>query len=117
MARRRRDEWADEAAQPGGERTDVDLVAEGVEITRTAGGQGVLVPRAVGRLTGAALQAAAELQDLAMLRARVAEQVDEAVMDARAEGLSWSAIGWSLGTSAQAAQKRWGSTEPGHDGG
>ncbi len=108
MARSRREEWADEAALPGGERTDLDLVADGVSISRTGSGHGVLVPRSIGRLSGQALEAAAELQDLANLRARVASQVDEAVQAAREEGLSWGAIGWSLGTSAQAAQKRWG---------
>lgn len=41
-------------------------------------------------------------------RARSERQVIEAVTAARSKGLSWQRIGAALGTSAQAAQQRYG---------
>lgn len=41
-------------------------------------------------------------------RARSERQLVEAVIAARAKGLSWQRIGAILGTSAQAAQQRYG---------
>lgn len=41
-------------------------------------------------------------------RARSERQVVEAVTAARAKGMSWARIGAVLGTSAQAAQQRYG---------
>lgn len=48
------------------------------------------------------------LQRAALARARGERQMVEAVIAARAEGLSWQRIGELLGTSAQAAQQRYG---------
>ena len=48
------------------------------------------------------------LQRAALARARSERQIIEAVAAARARGISWSRIGELLGTSAQAAQQRYG---------
>ena len=49
------------------------------------------------------------LQRAALARARTERQILEAVEAARADGISWAGIGALLGTSAQAAQQRYGS--------
>jgi hypothetical protein len=48
------------------------------------------------------------LQRAALARARSERQIVEAVVAARNAGLHWSKIGELLGTSAQAAQQRYG---------
>jgi hypothetical protein len=48
------------------------------------------------------------LERAAMARARSEREIVEAVSAARAKGLSWRRIGEFLGTSAQAAQQRYG---------
>jgi DNA-directed RNA polymerase specialized sigma24 family protein len=49
------------------------------------------------------------LERAALARARSEQRVVEAVVAARRKGLSWQRIGQILGTSAQAAQQRYGS--------
>lgn len=48
------------------------------------------------------------LQRAALARARSERQILDAVTTARANGISWQRIGELLGTSAQAAQQRYG---------
>ena len=48
------------------------------------------------------------LERAAVARARGERQIVEAVASARANGISWQRIGEILGTSAQAAQQRYG---------
>lgn len=48
------------------------------------------------------------LQRAALARARSERQILDAVASARAAGISWSKIGELIGTSAQAAQQRYG---------
>jgi hypothetical protein len=48
------------------------------------------------------------LQRAVVARARSEQQLLEAVAKARAAGVSWQRIGALLGTSAQAAQQRYG---------
>ncbi len=48
------------------------------------------------------------LKRAAMARARTERQILEAVEAARSDGISWAKIGTLLGTSAQAAQQRYG---------
>lgn len=48
------------------------------------------------------------LQRAVLARARSERQITEAVAGARARGISWTRIGELLGTSAQAAQQRFG---------
>jgi hypothetical protein len=49
------------------------------------------------------------LQRAVVARARTEHQVLDAVANARSAGMSWQRIGPLLGTSAQAAQQRYGS--------
>lgn len=48
------------------------------------------------------------LERAALARARSERQILDAVTAARAKGVSWQRIGELLGTSAQAAQQRYG---------
>jgi hypothetical protein len=48
------------------------------------------------------------LRRAAMARARSEREVVDAVTAARSSGISWNKIGGILGTSAQAAQQRYG---------
>lgn len=48
------------------------------------------------------------LQRAVVTRARSEQQLLDAVAQARAKGLSWQKIGSLIGTSAQAAQQRYG---------
>ena len=48
------------------------------------------------------------LQRAALARARSERQIVDAVIAARNAGISWARIGELLGTSAQAAQQRYG---------
>ena len=48
------------------------------------------------------------LERAALARARGERQIVEAVTAARAKGVSWQRVGELLGTSAQAAQQRYG---------
>jgi hypothetical protein len=48
------------------------------------------------------------LERAALARARSERQILDAVIAARAAAISWAKIGESLGTSAQAAQQRYG---------
>ena len=48
------------------------------------------------------------LQRAVVMRARSEQQLLDAVAQARAKGLSWQKIGSLIGTSAQAAQQRYG---------
>ena len=48
------------------------------------------------------------LQRAVMTRARSEQQLLDAVAQARSKGLSWQKIGALIGTSAQAAQQRYG---------
>jgi hypothetical protein len=48
------------------------------------------------------------LRRAALARARSERQIVEAIAAARAAGLSWARVGEILGTSAQAAQQRYG---------
>lgn len=48
------------------------------------------------------------LERAALARARSERQIVEAIAKARSAGISWNVIGGILGTSAQAAQQRYG---------
>ena len=48
------------------------------------------------------------LERAALARARSERQIVDAITTARAKGVSWQRIGELLGTSAQAAQQRYG---------
>ena len=60
---------------------------------------------------GPELRDAAPLRELiaaAEARSAAEARVDRAVLDARADGLTWAVIGIALGTSGEAARQRYG---------
>lgn len=59
------------------------------------------LPEGARETFGVLRVAVAQLQDLEDHR-------DELVARLRSQGVSWSAIGWAVGTSGEAARKRWG---------
>jgi hypothetical protein len=90
-----------------GDSTDLD--DEPVEVTRDASGRAALVPRS---LQGLDADARAVVSDVMRTAAAVhQEQANLALLvaDARERGVSWSGIGWAVGTTGEAARQRWGS--------
>lgn len=79
-----------------------------VQIIKTALGRAVIVPRSLSRLTGGALEAIADVQLVAAEIQAQGDQLEVFVREARDHGASWAAIGWSVGTSGEAARQRWG---------
>ncbi len=85
-----------------------DESGESVAVMLTRSRQAVILPRSLSKLDGEQLQIAADLQHVVGQLMELQEALDEAVEDARTVGLSWVAVGWCVGTTAQAAQQRWG---------
>jgi len=79
-----------------------------VGITRTPEGGLVILPVSVRRLTGEALEVASDIQAVAAEIGALQERLTEGVAYGRQVGLSWGVIGWSVGTTGDAARKRWG---------
>lgn len=79
-----------------------------VGIVRTPGGGLVLMPVSVRRLRGDALEAASDIQALAAEISRLQGRLADGVENGRQVGLSWGVIGWSVGTTGEAARQRWG---------
>jgi hypothetical protein len=97
----------DEDGTPGDEGTDLDLVADGVLVALAPAGGAYLMPKSVTRLSGDAADVVAELQSAALARREISDRVEQLVREARDLGASWDAIGWSVGTTGQAARQRW----------
>jgi hypothetical protein len=81
---------------------------EDVAMLRTADGHAILLPLSLTKLHGEQLQAVADLQSKAVAVRRAQTQLRELVLENRDLGVSWAAIGWSVGTSGEAARQRWG---------
>lgn len=96
------EDWDDEPM--GGAGDDETPVA----IMRTDDGKAVLVPVGVQRLRGEALWAFARVEAGAVARAEAQVVIASAVVEARAQGVSWASLGWALGTTGEAARKRFG---------
>jgi len=79
-----------------------------VGITRTPGGGVVILPVAVRRLRGEALEVASRIQSVAAEIGSLQDYLAEGVAHGRDLGLSWGVIGWSVGTTGEAARQRWG---------
>ncbi len=92
---------------PGGPGTDPDAQVFGVEFRVTADGGAYVIPRSIARLSGPAEELVHHLQHLAITRQELEDAIAEAVLDGRHLGVSWSAIGWSVGTTGEAARQRW----------
>ena len=79
-----------------------------VRVIRTPDGGVVMLPASVRRLKGEQLEVASQVQALAAEIGRLQDHLGEAVDWGRQIGLSWGVIGWSVGTTGDAARKRWG---------
>jgi len=102
--RRIEDHWG----TPGGDGSDPEAVNDGVEILRAPSGAHYFRPRSITKLTGDAADVIAEVQAAALQREKIGRRLEELVNEARECGASWDAIGWSVGTTGQAARQRWG---------
>lgn len=69
--------------------------------------EAVVLPASVRRLTGERLEVIEEMQGLARQAEWVRKRLDELVPEARELGVSWAAIGFSVGLTGEAARLRW----------
>jgi hypothetical protein len=105
MARKREgDDWepAVGSVDPGEE------VRVYVSETRDGHRHAVALPASVRRLTGERLEVVETLQDHARQIEFLRGRLDEVVPIARELGVSWAAIGFSVGLTGEAARLRWG---------
>lgn len=79
-----------------------------VSIVRTPSGGAFFAPASLRRLDGEQQEVAASLQRAALAALQVQQLVAQQVDEARAAGLSWSAIGWCLGVTGEASRQRFG---------
>jgi hypothetical protein len=77
-------------------------------IMKAASGGAALLPRSISKLSGEKLELVVALQRAAFDVAEAQQRVEDLVYASRECGVSWGAIGFSVGTSQQAALKRWG---------
>jgi len=90
----------DEVASRDGVQVRVAVAADG---KRSA----VIVPRAFARLSEEGMEVVSDLQRKALALHDLRDEVEALVIEAREAGASWGVIGWSVGTSDQAARQRW----------
>ncbi len=107
-ARGRRDvvDDLDDVAEVGNDEHEGEAVA----VVRGAGGALAFLPMppaGLERLSGEGIADVAALQQAVMARRELLHQVDVLVESLRLRGASWGVIGWSVGTSAEAARQRW----------
>lgn len=67
-----------------------------------------LEPAGLKKLSPQAAQVLSELQSIVIHRRDLAMELEERVQVLRDLGVSWQLIGWSVGTSGEAARQRWG---------
>ena len=84
----------------------------GIVIARAPGGAAffrpAVPPRSWHRLNGDGQDAVAHLQTLAAQIHEMQGHLELHVQDARDLGISWDLIGWSIGTTGEAARQRFG---------
>ncbi len=83
-----------------------DDPGEKVAVMRV-GSERVILPLSMTKLRGEQLQCVVDLQEVVADLMGLQEFLNGAVYQARFAGLSWSAIGWSVGTTGEAARQRW----------
>lgn len=86
---------------PGG---GVDVMRLGV----SEGGGIYFTPRALKRLNAEGREGIAALQQIAAGIGEAQLHLEEHVQWVRQAGASWDLIGWSVGTTGEAARQRWG---------
>ena len=69
------------------------------------------VPVSIGRLDDDQVSLLGALQHIVLEIADRHDQLERLVAEARGEGISWSAIGWSIGTTGEGARKRYADVE------
>ena len=93
---------------------DEKAAAKGVTVRVVTDSNGVrsavLVPVAFARLSQEAVEVVADLQRSALELRALRDRVEALVIEARDAGASWAVIGWSVGTTGDAANKRWGAS-------
>lgn len=103
----RNDEWEPSL---GGDESDQEVSVTAFE--DEDGHRRVLVlPKSLRRLEPEQQDVAWELQQAVVQAMRARELVEQLAAEAREAGLSWNVIGWCVGTSPQAARKRFGSDD------
>lgn len=85
----------------------VDDPGEDVLLMRSQSGRALLVPQSISRLGSDAADVVADLQQAALAVAEAQLRVAALVHEARLLGVSWNAIGWSVGMTGQSARERW----------
>ena len=93
------------AVDPG---EDVRVYVSGVEDGHR---QAVALPASIRRLTGERLEIVGEMQQIAREAEYLRGRLDELVPEARELGVSWAAIGFSVGLTGEAARLRWSDGE------
>jgi acetylornithine/succinyldiaminopimelate/putrescine aminotransferase len=98
----------DDRAVTGGEGVDDDF--EVVSLATTFGGAALalpITPAAMRKLSAPAAIKLNDLQNVVRRRLELLDEMDELVGQLRAVGVSWNLIGWSVGTTSEAARQRW----------
>ena len=90
----------DEVASRNGVQVRTATAADGHRST-------VIVPRAFARLSQEGMEVVADLQREALALRDIRDRVEALVIESREAGASWDVIGWSVGTTGDAARKRW----------
>lgn len=80
----------------------------GVALLRTADGRALFVPSSVSKLRGVQAELVVDIQDQAARVHEAQADLDRLIAEARDEGVSWVAVGFSVGMTAQGARQRWG---------
>lgn len=80
------------------------VVATDLDGTR----HGVVLPRSIAKLPEESIAVLKSVQRNVLQTQALTQQLDYLVDQARDEGISWAAIGWSVGTTGEAARQRWG---------
>jgi hypothetical protein len=99
----------DDHLQIGGPGTDAPDVGYMLSTVTGAGDlpAAFFMPGSVRGLSTEQGQAAANLQHQVLHLREVQSAIDQSVDELRAAGASWGVIGWCVGTTADAARRRW----------
>jgi hypothetical protein len=84
-----------------------DFPDDGLVIRRGALGQAVILPTSVAKLSPHEYELAYAVQEAAMQLRDWRDLLDERVEHARVAGMSWSTVGFLVGTTGEAARQRW----------